>query len=232
MKFNTRVSAGWRCGTAVTAIAVAAMTATPAFAQNPPADVTNAPSAQQPVPVSNANPARHSEIVVTGSLFRRTNTETPSPVTVLSQESLASGGLTNVNDAIRSVSADSAGSIGDRLPERLLGRRLGRLAARPRRFVDAGPGRRPALDQLPAQRRRPQRLCRSELDPVQPDRPRRSPEGRRFVDLWRRRDRRRGQPDPQEAVHRHRRQRRGRRRPRRATADHQRAQPDRRLRRL
>ena len=87
MKFNTRVSAGWRCGTAVTAIAVAAMTATPAFAQNPPADVTNAPSAQQPVPVSNVNPgSTNSEIVITGTLLRRTNTETPSPVTILSQE--------------------------------------------------------------------------------------------------------------------------------------------------
>jgi len=50
-------------------------------------------------------------IVVTGSLLRRTDTETPSPVTVLTQDSLIRAGLTNVNEAIRSVSADSAGSI-------------------------------------------------------------------------------------------------------------------------
>jgi len=50
-------------------------------------------------------------IVVTGSLLRRTDTETPSPVTVLTQDSLVRAGLTNVNEAIRSVSADSAGSI-------------------------------------------------------------------------------------------------------------------------
>ena len=49
--------------------------------------------------------------MITGTLLRRTNTETPSPVTILSQDSLVRGGLTNVNDAVRSVSADSAGSI-------------------------------------------------------------------------------------------------------------------------
>ena len=48
---------------------------------------------------------------MTGTLARRTNTETPSPVTVLTADSLTKAGITNVNDAIRSVSADSAGSI-------------------------------------------------------------------------------------------------------------------------
>lgn len=51
------------------------------------------------------------DIIVTGSLLRRTSTETPSPVTVLTAETLAKAGITNINDAIRSVSADSAGSI-------------------------------------------------------------------------------------------------------------------------
>jgi iron complex outermembrane receptor protein len=52
------------------------------------------------------------EIVVTGSLFRRTDTETPSPVTVLTTESLQRAGITTASDAIRSISADGAGSIG------------------------------------------------------------------------------------------------------------------------
>ncbi len=52
------------------------------------------------------------EVVVTGSLFRRTDTETPSPVTVMTQETLERAGITTATDAIRSVSADSAGSIG------------------------------------------------------------------------------------------------------------------------
>ncbi|NKI99012.1 TonB-dependent receptor [Novosphingobium sp. SG707] len=51
-------------------------------------------------------------IVVTGTMFRRTNTETPSPVTVLTSESLIKAGITNASDAIRSISADGAGSIG------------------------------------------------------------------------------------------------------------------------
>ena len=53
-----------------------------------------------------------SDIVVTGSLFRRTDTETPSPVTVLTSDTLAKAGITTASDAIRSISADSAGSIG------------------------------------------------------------------------------------------------------------------------
>jgi iron complex outermembrane receptor protein len=52
------------------------------------------------------------EIVVTGSLFRRTDTETPSPVTVLTSQSLQRAGITTATDAIRSISADGAGSIG------------------------------------------------------------------------------------------------------------------------
>ena len=51
------------------------------------------------------------DIVVTGSLARRTTTESPSPVTVLTADTLVKGGITNITDAIRSVSADSAGSI-------------------------------------------------------------------------------------------------------------------------
>lgn len=50
-------------------------------------------------------------IVVTGSLFRRTDTETASPVTVITTETLSRAGTTTVADAIRQVSADSAGSI-------------------------------------------------------------------------------------------------------------------------
>ncbi len=51
------------------------------------------------------------EIVVTGSLFRRTDTETPSPVTVLTSETLQRAGISTAADAIRSISADGAGSI-------------------------------------------------------------------------------------------------------------------------
>ena len=49
--------------------------------------------------------------MVTGSLIRRANVETSSPITVLDNETLTKAGITNINDAIRSVSADGAGSI-------------------------------------------------------------------------------------------------------------------------
>jgi iron complex outermembrane receptor protein len=50
-------------------------------------------------------------VVVTGSLLRRTNTETPSPVTVQTTEQLKAQGITTIADAIRSLSADNSGSI-------------------------------------------------------------------------------------------------------------------------
>jgi iron complex outermembrane receptor protein len=75
----------------------------PAFAQDAPATAT---------PADQAAEGEAPDIVVTGSLFRRTDTETPSPVTVLTADSLAKAGITTAAEAIRSVSADSGGSIG------------------------------------------------------------------------------------------------------------------------
>jgi len=49
---------------------------------------------------------------VTGSLFKHAETATPSPVSVLTAENLGKAGITNIADAVRSVSADGAGSIG------------------------------------------------------------------------------------------------------------------------
>jgi iron complex outermembrane receptor protein len=84
--------------TMICGVAMAALGATQAVAQ------TTAPAAA---------PADEVEaIVVTGSLFRRTDTETPSPVTVLTTENLQRAGITTAADAIRSISADGAGSIG------------------------------------------------------------------------------------------------------------------------
>ena len=92
-----------------------AFAAAPVWAQTAPAttpsEQTAPASVQAPLPTSPETAAPDQDIVVTGSLFRRTNTETPSPVTVITSESLARAGITNINDAIRSVSADGAGSI-------------------------------------------------------------------------------------------------------------------------
>jgi iron complex outermembrane receptor protein len=81
-----------------------AMVATPAFAQTAPAP---APVAADDQPASDAP-----DIVVTGTLFSNV-TKTASPVTVLTAETLDRAGITNVSDAVRSISADGAGSIGN-----------------------------------------------------------------------------------------------------------------------
>ncbi|AIT05233.1 TonB-dependent receptor [Sphingomonas taxi] len=92
-----------------------AITASPAAAQDANAQDTAAPAAAAPdqtaQPSAQATPATGADIIVTGSLFRRTDTETPSPVTTLTADSLAKAGITTVSDAIRSISADSSGSI-------------------------------------------------------------------------------------------------------------------------
>ncbi|WP_137898767.1 TonB-dependent receptor [Sphingomonas sp. 2SG] len=92
-----------------------AITASPAVAQDANAQDTAAPAAAAPdqaaQPSAQATPATGADIIVTGSLFRRTDTETPSPVTTLTADSLAKAGITTVSDAIRSISADSSGSI-------------------------------------------------------------------------------------------------------------------------
>ncbi|MET3665442.1 TonB-dependent receptor [Caulobacter sp. 1776] len=85
--------------TMICGAAVAVLGASQAAAQTAPA----APAADQ---------TQVEEIVVTGSLFRRTDTETPSPVTVLTSENLQHAGISTASDAIRSISADGAGSIG------------------------------------------------------------------------------------------------------------------------
>lgn len=83
-------------------------------AATPPSDATageESVTTLQPPDPAQADADTDEQIVITGSLLRRTNTETSSPVTILTAEELTSGGITNISDAIRSVSADSAGSI-------------------------------------------------------------------------------------------------------------------------
>ena len=58
-----------------------------------------------------SQPTAVQEVVVTGSLFKRSNVETAEPVTVLSADQISKEGITNIGDAIRSVSADNSGTI-------------------------------------------------------------------------------------------------------------------------
>ena len=123
---RTRLRAGSALG-ALALLGAGTLIATPAMAQDATAgtvdqQVQATPDAATPAQTdralqrdTNENSANTNndggDVVVTGSLFRRTDTETASPVTTLTSETLERANITTVNDAIRSVSADSAGSI-------------------------------------------------------------------------------------------------------------------------
>ncbi|MBC7042184.1 TonB-dependent receptor, partial [Salmonella enterica subsp. enterica serovar Enteritidis] len=96
-----------RTGAALSAFVLAgSLFAAPALAQDAPA------SAGTTAPPQDA-PANDGDIVVTGTIFRQSDTHTALPVTVITAENLQRAGITNVTDAIRSASADGAGSIGN-----------------------------------------------------------------------------------------------------------------------
>ncbi len=104
----------------LTAIAVPAFAqdTTPASAPSAAAEQTVAPQdpaaqAQQGAAETAAqtDAPQPATIVVTGTLFRDSNASSISPVTVLTSETLQRANITTAQDAIRSVSADSAGSI-------------------------------------------------------------------------------------------------------------------------
>jgi iron complex outermembrane receptor protein len=50
-------------------------------------------------------------VIVTGSIIRRTDTETPSPITVMSSETLEQRGLNTVAEAVQRLTANGAGTI-------------------------------------------------------------------------------------------------------------------------
>jgi iron complex outermembrane receptor protein len=87
-----------------TAIALAGG-ASPALAQEQAAQTPGSPI-QEP-PAEAAAP----DIVVTGSIFRRTDAETPSPVTVLSSADLDKRGISTVQDAIQQLSANNGPAL-------------------------------------------------------------------------------------------------------------------------
>ncbi len=93
---NTRISK-FKYAAAPLVIGLA-MLSVPSFAQDQSSEDEEEVSADEP-------------IVVTGSILRRTNTEAPSPVTVLSAETLEERGINTVADAVQRLSANGAGTI-------------------------------------------------------------------------------------------------------------------------
>src|ERR1017187_1779352 len=70
-------------------------------------------AADTQVPPANAagSSATLDTIVVTGSYIRRTNAESPSPVTTIDADQIEKSGLNSIADVIRTVSADNSGTL-------------------------------------------------------------------------------------------------------------------------
>lgn len=77
-----------------------ALVSAPAFAQNAPADDEGASSGDD-------------VIVVTGSILRRTNTETASPVTTLSSDTLEERGINTAAEGLQRLAANGSANIGE-----------------------------------------------------------------------------------------------------------------------
>jgi iron complex outermembrane receptor protein len=85
----------------------------------PPAQTETAPNAQpaavpnSPDPTNQGDPdaTNSQDIVVTGSILRRTDTETPSPVTVITTENLDRRGLSTVQDALQTLSSNNGPAL-------------------------------------------------------------------------------------------------------------------------
>jgi iron complex outermembrane receptor protein len=83
------------------------------------AAVASLAQAQQ-APQSEAAPAIQ-EVVVTGSIIRRTDTETPSPVQVVTSQDLQQSGYTSVSEVLRNLSANGAGTLSQSFPNAFAG---------------------------------------------------------------------------------------------------------------
>ena len=103
-------------GSVSSAALLLSLAATPAFAQTA-GDQTTAtsaatnPQAQAGIQGDQTSDTATQDVVVTGTLFRRTDTETPSPVTVLTADNLQKRGINTVADAVNSLSANGSGTI-------------------------------------------------------------------------------------------------------------------------
>lgn len=102
----------------VSVAALSSALALPAYAQqvaptpvSEAAETVETVETPQAAPATTADPGQPATIVVTGTLFRDSNASSISPVTVLTSQTLQRANITTAQDAIRSVSADSAGSI-------------------------------------------------------------------------------------------------------------------------
>ena len=67
--------------------------------------------AQQSSTTSASQGPELQEIVVTGSLIKRTDTKTPSPVQIITSQDLKDSGYTQVADVLRNLAANGSGTL-------------------------------------------------------------------------------------------------------------------------
>ncbi len=108
MKKSILRSSALRGGVALQAVAMfglgAALLSTPAFAQ----DQQTAPLPSKPAATADDEAE---DIVVTGSIIRRANVDSTSPLTVITADDLDSRGVATVDQALQLLSANSGGTL-------------------------------------------------------------------------------------------------------------------------
>jgi len=106
----TSTLTGAVAGHAAAQDAAAPPVATPSAGQTTPQEpASTSPTA--PETTAPLTAPQNQEIVVTGSVFRRKDTETPSPVTIVTATQLAQRGITTAADAVMSLSSAGGGGI-------------------------------------------------------------------------------------------------------------------------
>jgi iron complex outermembrane receptor protein len=73
--------------------------------------LSTAAQAQQTTSTSTDDSTPLQTVTITGSLLKRVDTETPSPVQVITSEDLKDSGYTNLSDVLRNLSANGAGAL-------------------------------------------------------------------------------------------------------------------------
>ncbi len=81
------------------------------FAASAAVGLLSGPVGAQQAPPKPPSETELQEIVVTGSLIKRTDLETPSPVQVINATDLINSGYTNVSDVLRNLAANGQGTL-------------------------------------------------------------------------------------------------------------------------
>ncbi len=120
-----RAATALRAGSALTAVALATLFATPAFAQIAPT-TSNDSSAQQDAAQAAANqstttdatppsaaaaPADTKEIVITGTISRNPAAATASPVVSVTADDIQKRGISTVTEYVQTLTANNAGTV-------------------------------------------------------------------------------------------------------------------------